>query len=160
VVSGSVGLDPQGIVDSLVGPKRTYRYYAIVYLADAAQVLLAYVSGLSAVLAISGFVYDQRAASARGSLRIFEHQLYPAPVYLLWVPARLREEPLQTLRLFALRSPHGLGVGQGGQSLVTLGGQQQSFEVAAEGLALGESTEEIVEADDVVLQRTRGGSCW
>ena len=40
VVSGSVGLDLQRIVGPLVRPKRTYRYYAIVYLADAAQVLL------------------------------------------------------------------------------------------------------------------------
>src|SRR3954447_2450562 len=104
-MSGSVGLDLQRIVDPFVGPKRTYRHYAIVYLADAAQVLLAYVSGLFAILTISGFVYDQRAASARGTtLRIFEQQLYPAPVNPLWVPAGLREEPLQTLRLFALRS--------------------------------------------------------
>lgn len=63
---------PPEDIDPLVGPKRTYPYYAIVYLADADQVLLSYVSGLFAVLAISCFVYEQRAALSRGSLRIFE----------------------------------------------------------------------------------------
>jgi len=35
---------------------------------------------------------------------------------------------------------------------------EEPFEVAAESLALGEGTEEVVEAGDIILQRTRAGA--
>jgi hypothetical protein len=49
------------------------------------------------------------------------------------------------LSLLALRTYHGLGVGQGGKGLVALLGQQKAFEVSPESLALGAAGEKIVE---------------
>jgi hypothetical protein len=118
VVRRSVGLDLKRIVQSLVDPQARNGDHPVVYLADAAQVLLAYVRRGFAVLAVPGLVHYQRAARRRSSPRVFEHDLHPAPVYLLRAPARLGEEPLKTLRLFALCPHEGFGVGESGQGLV------------------------------------------
>src|ERR671913_590108 len=83
-----------------------------VHLADAAQVLLSHVGGAPAVLAVASLVDDQRARSVRRTNRIFEHKLYPAPVHLFRIPPGLREKPLQTLGLLALRSYIRLGIGK------------------------------------------------
>src|SRR5215211_3640682 len=136
MVRGGVGLDLQRIVQSLVNPQARNGHDAVVYLADAAQVLLPDVRRGFPVFSVPGFVYYQRAACLRSGPLIFEHNLHSAPVHPLSRPARLGEEPLKTLCLFALRSQKGFGVGKGGQGLVSLGGQQQSFEVAAESLSL------------------------
>jgi hypothetical protein len=68
-------------------------------------------------------VDDQNAFVVGDGIRLFEQEEFePALVDLLLIPPRFREEPLQALRFFALRSYGRLGVGKSGQSLVALGG--------------------------------------
>jgi hypothetical protein len=52
-------------------------------------------------------VHDERSAWRGSAPGVFEHDLHPAPVYLLRAPVRLGEEPLKTLRLLTLRPPNG-----------------------------------------------------
>src|SRR5215211_9334406 len=63
-----------------------------------------------------------------------------------------------SLRFFALRPGHRLGVGQGGKRLVAFGRKQESFEITTEALALSPSSEAIIEASGVVLQWAGSGS--
>jgi hypothetical protein len=51
----------------------------------------------------------------------------------------------------------GFGVGQGGQGLVAVAGQQQPLRVVAQALALGHACEQRVELGGVVLQRAGRG---
>src|SRR5215212_5140563 len=94
---------------------------------------------------------------SRGRLRIFEHQLHPATVRLLGLPAGLREKALQTLSFLALGPGHGFGVGQGRKRLVALFGHQQPFYIPAEALALGALSKKIVESSGIIFQRTGSG---
>src|SRR5215216_4909357 len=55
-------------------------------------------------------------------------------------------------------APTGFGVGQGGQSLVALGRQQQTLQVTAESLTLGAGTKEVVEALGIVLKWSGSGA--
>src|SRR5215218_1501236 len=124
VMRRSVGFDFNGIVDPLVHPKTRNGDDPIVYLADPAQILFSHVSRGFAVLAIPGLVHYQCAACLGSGSRVVEHNLHPAPVYLFRGPTRLGEEPLKTLRLFALRSQNRFSIGKSGQGFVPLGGQQ------------------------------------
>ena len=90
-------------------------------------------------------VYYQNALLTRSGGALFEHEIQPTLVDLLGVPPRFRKEPLQALCFLALRSYNWLGVDQGGKGLIAFGGQQQTLQIAPETVALGASTEEIVE---------------
>src|SRR5215211_3143220 len=158
VVRGGVGLDLQRVVDSLVGPERAHGDHPIVYLSDARKVLAANVVGLLALLAVASFVDDEGATVVRSGSGIFQQELDPAPVYLFGIPCRLREEPLQALRLLALRSHNRLGVSQGSERLVTFCWQQQPLQVTAESLALSAGTKEVIEARGIGFERSRSGA--
>ena len=114
--------------------------------------------GLLAPLAVAVLVYYQNALLAQSSSarRIGGQEFQAALVDLPRVPPRFRKEPLQALGLPPLCSGQGFGVGQGGQRLVAFGRKQEPFEITPEALGLCTSTEEIVEAGGVVLQRTGG----
>lgn len=64
---------------------------------------------------------------------------------------------MKPLSLLTLRSHHGFRIGQSSQGLVSLGGQQQTFEIAAKSLTPGQSVEEVVEASSVKFERTGSG---
>jgi hypothetical protein len=84
----------------------------------------------------------------------FEQELQPALVDLLWVPPRLRKEPLQALRFLSLRSGHGFGISQGSKQLVAFGRKQEPLQVTPEAIALGASAKEIVGPGCLLFQRT------
>jgi hypothetical protein len=94
----------------------------------------------------------------RRGRRIRAQQLDPALVDGLVVPGRLRQEPLQPLDLAVLGAGDRLGVGQPGQGLVAVAGQQQAMQVVAEAAALGQAREQGVEPLGVGLQRARRGA--
>src|SRR5215207_3055243 len=156
-MSGSVRLHLDGIVQALVDPQARNGHHPIVYLADATQVLLAYVRRGFSVFSVTGFVHHQSSAHRGSGPRILEHRLRPAPVYLLGGPIRLGEEPLKTLRLLALRPHYGFGVGKGSESLVSLGREQQSLKVAAKSLTLGQGVEQVVEVGSVAFEGAGSG---
>src|SRR5215210_3419919 len=99
-----VGLEIHGIVDPLIRPEARNAHHPAVGLADVAQPLLAHVRRMLAPFAVPVLVYDQNAFAVGGGSGLFEQEFEPALVDLLGVPPRFREEPLQALRLFALRS--------------------------------------------------------
>src|SRR5215210_671004 len=80
VVSGGVGLDLHRIVDPLLSIQARDRHHAIVYLPDPTKILLTDVCRRLAIFAVAGLVYDQDARALRSRLRIFEHQIHPAPI--------------------------------------------------------------------------------
>jgi hypothetical protein len=90
--------------------------------------------------------------------RVGLQQLDPLPVDGLVVPGRLRQEPLQPLDLAMLGAGDRLGVGQRGQGLVAVAGQQQALQVVAQAAALRHACKQRVELGGVVLQRA--GSGW
>src|SRR5215210_600113 len=157
VVGRGVRFDLQGIVKPLVGVDGAYRDHPVGYLSYPSEVLMTHVSGGLTVFSVAGLVYDQSARFDRSRLGVFQHQLYPAPVDRLRLPAGLREEPLQALGLLALGSAHRSCVCQGRKRLVALLGQQETFEIAAEAFALSAVGEKIVESSGVILQRTGSG---
>ena len=110
-----------------------------------------------AVLAVAGVVDHQHPLGVRRGHRVGAQQLDPALVDRLVVPARLRQEPLQPLDLTMLGAGDRLGVGQGGQGLVAVAGQQQALQVVAQTTALRHAGEQWVELLGVVLQRAGCG---
>src|SRR5215211_2488344 len=120
-----IGLEIYRVVDPLIGPEAAYTDHPAFCLADVCQPLPAHMSRMLAPLAIPVLVDDQNAFVVGGGVRRLlerEEQFEPAIVELLRAPPRFREEPLQALRFFALRSYNRLGVGKSGQSLVAFGG--------------------------------------
>ena len=95
---------------------------------------------LLAPFAVPVLVYDQNAFLVGGGRRVLEQEFEAALVDLFVVPPGFREEPLQALCFLTLRSCERLGVGKSGQSLVALGGKQQSLQVAPKAIALGAGT--------------------
>ena len=73
------------------------------------------------------------------------------------IPTGFGEEPLQALLLPSLRPRDGLRVGERGQGLVALRREQQPLQVAPAAVTLGASTEEAVEADDVLFEGAGDG---
>jgi hypothetical protein len=120
--------------------------------------LRAHMRGLLAPFAAPVLVYDQHAFAVRCGAGVPGQQFEAALVGLSGLPAGLREEPLQALRLLALRPLHGLGVRKRGQGLAALGRKQQPFEITTEAFALGADAEQIVEPLGEILERTGGRS--
>src|SRR5215212_9695715 len=157
VVGRGVRFDLQWIVKPLLSVQARDRNHPIICLSYASQVLLAHVGGCITVLAVAGFVYDQSPGFNRSRLGLFEHQLHPAAVHRLRIPAGLRKKPLEALGLLTLCSHNRLGVGQGRKRLVALIAEQKTFHITAEALALGAVSKKIVEPSGVIFQRTGSG---
>ena len=102
-------------------------------------------------------VDHQHTIRSRRRHRIGTQPGNPALVHCRGIPGGLREEPLQALRLRMLRTNDWFGVGKGGQGLVALGRQQETFQVAAKAIALIPLRKEGVERVAVRFQGTRGG---
>src|SRR5829696_5690155 len=136
VMGRGVGLEVNGPVDLLVCKQTAYAHHPAFCLADVCKPLPAHMSSLLAPLAVPVLVYYENALLARSTRTLFKHELQPTFVDLPWVPPRFREEPLQALRFFTLRSLEELGVGKSGQGLV----------------AFGAGAEEVIEALGIVLK--------
>jgi hypothetical protein len=113
--------------------------------------------GSGAVFSVAGVVDHQHPLGVGGGGRVGLQEFDPLLVDLLMVPGRLRQEPLQPLDLAVLGANDRLGVGQGGQGLVAITGQQQALQVVAQTTALGHAGEQRVELGGVVLQRAGCG---
>ena len=61
------------------------------------------------------------------------------------------------LALLVAGPGHRFGVGQGRKRLVALIGEQKTFDITAEALALGAVSKKIVEPSGVIFQRTGSG---
>src|SRR5215213_6561764 len=155
VMCRGVRLEVHWIVNPLICPQAAYVDHSVFGLAYVSQPLHAYVSSLLAPLAVSMLVYDQNALFARSTRRIGYHEFQSTLVDLLGIPPRFRKEPLQALRFLSLGSYNRLGVGQSRQSLVALGGQQQTLQVAPESVVLSAGTEEIIKARSIVFEWSR-----
>jgi hypothetical protein len=74
VVCGSVRLEANRPVESLVGKQATHTHHPAVCLADVGQPLPAYVGGLLTPFAVPVLIYDKHTVCARGTtLWVFEH---------------------------------------------------------------------------------------
>ena len=73
------------------------------------------------------------------------------------LPRGLGEQPLQALGMGMLRADDGFSVGEGGEGLVAFGGQEQAFELAAEGVTLIAFGQARGEAVGVGLKWSRCG---
>src|SRR5215212_8131928 len=155
VVCRGVRLEVHWIVNPLICPQAAYADHSVFGLAYVSQPLPAYVSGLVAPFAVPMLVYDQNALFAGSTRRIGYHEFKSTLVDPLGVPPRFRKEPLQALRFLSLGSYNRLGVGKSGQSLVALGGQQQTLQVAPESVALSAGAKEIVEASSILFEWSR-----
>jgi hypothetical protein len=113
--------------------------------------------GRGAVLAVAGVIDHQHAPGVRRGGRVGLQQRDPLLVNPLVVPGRLRQKPLQPLDLAVLGAGDRLGVGQGGQGLVAIAGQQQALQVVAQTTTLGHACQQRVKPLGVVLQRARSG---
>ncbi len=102
-------------------------------------------------------VDHQHTIRSRRRHRVRTQRGNPALVYCRGIPGGLREEPLQALRLGMLRTNDWFSVGKGGQGLVALGRQQETFQVAAKAITLIPSRKEGIERVAVRFQGTRGG---
>jgi hypothetical protein len=113
--------------------------------------------GGAAVLTVTGVIDHQHPPLVGRGGRVGAQQLDPPLVDLFVVPGRLRQEPLQPLDLAVLGAGDRLGIGQGGQGLVAIAGQQQALQVAAQTTTLGHARQQRVKPLGVILQRARCG---
>src|SRR5215212_1735703 len=88
VMRGGVGLEVNGPVDLLVCKQAAYTYHPVLGLADVCKPLSAHVRRMLAPLAVPMLVYYQDTLLARSDRTLFEQELQPALVNLLWVPPR------------------------------------------------------------------------
>ena len=137
-----------------IGLQAAHRDDAVVGLAERAEVLAADVRGLGAVLAVPGFVNDERTGVAGLRRRIALKRFQTAGIDGLLILGRLRQEELQALNRAMLSAQDRLGAGEGSQGLVPIAGQQQARQVVAKAATLGERAEQIIELSRIVFQRT------
>lgn len=112
--------------------------------------------GVRPILTIAGLVEDEHALIMRTRGGIGAEEFEPPLVHGLGLPGRFGQEPLQALRGGSLGAEDRLGADQAGERLVALPRQQQPLQVSAEGAALGDVGEQIVELAGVGFERTGG----
>jgi hypothetical protein len=155
----------EGIGHPRIGPQAGHRHDAVAQLADAAQIVVADVRRVGAILAVPGLVDHQRTLRVRRRERVGVQFLNAARRHRLGVPVGLGEEELQLLHRRGLRLRNRLSPHQRGQGLVAVTGQQQSSKVLTETPALDVGMEQLVERAGILLQRQRhrgngGGIVW
>lgn len=150
-----VGLNLDGVVDLLIRPQTGDTDDRLLDLADVAYILFADVGRLRPPLPIAMLIDDQHAGLVRRRPEISPQHLQAAAIYGGRLPARLRQEPLQALDSGLLGTADRLGMGQGGQRLVAFSGQQYAFQVAAEGGALVDRPEAVIEGLAEGFERDR-----
>src|SRR2546421_285805 len=109
VVRRSIGLEIDGVIDLFVRPQAGDGDHSIVDLAQLAQILPADMSRLVAIFAIPSLIDDQNSLGRGRGPRVLAQQLESAFLYLVLIPIRFREKPLQRLRSWQLGSYHRFG---------------------------------------------------
>ena len=155
-VGRGVGCHVERIVDPFIRPERADRDDAIVDLADAAEVLPPDVCRLRAVLAIPRLIDHQRTVGVRSRRGQGRQRGEAAGIDGVRIPRRFGEKPLQALSGSGLCADNWLGVREGGQGLIALGGQEQPREIITEGLSLATLSKEGIEVSGEGFERAGG----
>lgn len=109
---------------------------------------------IGAVLAVASVIDDENAVLVWRCGSLAHQQFQATRVHRLGIPGRFREEKLQGPG-WRLCADYRLRAHQGGECLVAIARQEQSFQVGAEATPLGDIPKEMVKLESIVFQRAR-----